>query len=75
MTCQLRTNDYCPDIVDDSNVTVYDAKARERLDTVPAFLLELGYNLDNTGKFFVMEQNSYIRTGTLHVPITYESGE
>lgn len=65
----------CCDIVGYYNVTIYDAKARERLETVPIFLLELGYNLDKTSKFFIMEQNNYMRTGTLHVPITYESEE
>jgi hypothetical protein len=63
----------CLDIVDDHDVTEYDAKARERLEIVPVFLLELVY-LDKTTIFFVMEQNNYMYTGTLHVPITYESG-
>ena len=65
----------CCDIVDRYNVTVCDAKAQERLETVPVFLLELGHNLDKTSKFLVMEQNNYMHTGNLHVPITYESGE
>jgi hypothetical protein len=60
---------------DDYNVTVYDAKSLERLETVPVFLLQLGYNLDKTSKFFLVEQNNYMHTGTLHIPITYESGE
>jgi hypothetical protein len=41
----------CCDIVNDCNVTVYDAKARETLETVLVFLLELGYNLDKTSNF------------------------
>lgn len=65
----------CCDIVDDCDVTVYDAKAREMLETVPLFLLELGNYLDKTSIFFVMDKNNYMYTGTLHVPRTYESGE
>jgi hypothetical protein len=61
MTYQLRTDDcFSSDIVDDCDVTIHDVKARERLETAPVFLLELGYYPDKTSIFIVMNKNNYI---------------